>query len=134
MIFPGNLWTTIFYTCTKATDSTNYLTDAHYHGVHYIRSLMQSQVTTKYEIRGILKIEKAIDATEMRRGEGRCSGCHRTDKDGVQATERDNILHIYFLFLELFHMIFYLLLIQDANMTLFIPRLSEFHFYISNSV
>ena len=62
LIFPGNFRMTIFYTCVKATDSTDYLTDAHYRGVHYIRSLMQSRVTTKYEIRGILKIEKAIDA------------------------------------------------------------------------
>ena len=61
--FPGNFWTTIFYTRAKATDSTDYLTDAHYRGVHYIRSLMRSRVTTKYEIHGILKIEKAIDVT-----------------------------------------------------------------------
>ena len=55
----------IFYMREKATDSTKYLSDAHYCGVHYIRSLMWSRVTTKYEIHGILKIEKAIDATEM---------------------------------------------------------------------
>ena len=55
----------IFYMLKKATNSTNYLTDAHYCRVHYIRSLMWSQVTTKYEIHGILKIEKAIDVTEM---------------------------------------------------------------------
>ena len=73
----------MFYMLKKATDSTNYLTDVYYCGVHYIRSLMWSQVTIKYEICGILKIEKAIDATEMQRGEGRCSGCHRIDEDGV---------------------------------------------------
>ena len=56
----------IFYTLEKATDSTDYLTDAHYCRVHYIISLMWSQVTTKYEMCGILKIEKAIDATELR--------------------------------------------------------------------
>ena len=67
----------------KATDSTDYLTDAHYCGVHYIRSLMWSRVTTKYEICGILKIEKVIDATEMQWGEGGCSGCHQTDEDRV---------------------------------------------------
>ena len=61
--FPGNFWTTFFYTLEKATNSTDYLTDAHYHGVHYIRSLMWSWVTTKYEIRSILKIEKVIDVT-----------------------------------------------------------------------
>ena len=55
----------VFYMLEMATHSTNYLTDAHYHRVHYIRSLMWSQVTTKYEIHGILKIEKVIDATEM---------------------------------------------------------------------
>ena len=53
----------VFYTLEKATDSTDYLTDAHYCRVHYIRSLMRSQATTKYEIHSILKIEKAIDAT-----------------------------------------------------------------------
>ena len=52
----------IFYMLEKATDLTNYLTDVHYCGVHYIRSLIRSQATTKYEICGILKIEKAIDA------------------------------------------------------------------------
>ena len=60
--FPGSFWTTFFYMLEKVTDSTDYLTDAHYCGVHYIRSLMRSQVTTKYKIRGILKIEKVIDA------------------------------------------------------------------------
>ena len=54
----------IFYTLEKATELTDYLTDAHYRRVHYIRSLMWSQVTTKYEIHGILKIEKVIDAME----------------------------------------------------------------------
>ena len=73
----------IFYMLEKATDLTNYLTDAHYHGVHYIRSLMWSWVTTKYEICGILKIEKVIDATELQQGEGGCSGCYWTDEDGV---------------------------------------------------
>ena len=55
----------VFYMLGKATNSTNYLTDAYYCGVHYIRSLMWSQVTTKYEICSILKIEKAIDVMEM---------------------------------------------------------------------
>ena len=55
----------IFYMHVKATNLTNYLTDAHYHRVHYIRSLMWSRVTTKYKIHGMLKIEKAIDAMEM---------------------------------------------------------------------
>ena len=53
----------IFYMDVKAADLTNYLADGHYCRVHYIRSLMWSQVTTKYEIRSILKIEKAIDVT-----------------------------------------------------------------------
>ena len=55
----------IFYMLKKATDSTDYLTDAHYCGVHYIRFLMWSQVTTKYEICSIQKTEKAIDVREM---------------------------------------------------------------------
>ena len=55
----------IFYTLEKATDSTDYLTDAHYHRVHYIRSLMWSWVTTTYEIHNILKIEKVIDAVDV---------------------------------------------------------------------
>ena len=52
----------VLYTLEKTTDLTDYLTDVHYCRVHYIRSLMWSQVTIKYEICGILKIEKAIDA------------------------------------------------------------------------
>ena len=73
----------VLYTLEKATYLTDYLTDAHYHRVHYIRSLMWSWVTTKYEIHDILKIEKVIDATEMQQGEGGCSGCHQTDEDGL---------------------------------------------------
>ena len=52
----------VLYTLEKATDSINYLTDAYYCGVHHIRSLMWSWVTTKYKMCGILKIEKVIDA------------------------------------------------------------------------
>ena len=55
----------VLYTLKKATNSTDCLTDACYCRVHYIRSLMWSQVTTKYECHSILKIEKAIDATEL---------------------------------------------------------------------
>ena len=55
----------IFYMLKKATDSTDYLTDVHYCGVHYIRSLMWSWVTTKYKICGILKIENVIGAMEL---------------------------------------------------------------------
>ena len=66
----------IFCMLEKATDPTDYLADVYYCRVHYIRSLMWSWVTTKYEFCSILKIEKAIDATEMQRGEGGCSGGH----------------------------------------------------------
>ena len=52
----------VFYMLEKATNLTDYLTDVHYCGVHYIRSLMWSWVTTKYEFYGILKIERVIDA------------------------------------------------------------------------
>ena len=51
----------IFYMLEKATDLTDYPIDAYYCGAHHIRSLMCSWATTKYEFRGILKIE-AIDA------------------------------------------------------------------------
>ena len=53
----------VLYTLNKTTDLTDYLTDVHYCRVYYIRSLMWSQATTKYEICGILKIEKAVDVT-----------------------------------------------------------------------
>ena len=55
----------VFYMLEKATNLTDYLTDAYYCRVHYIRSLMWSQVTTKYKIHGKPKIEKVIDAMEM---------------------------------------------------------------------
>ena len=55
----------IFYTLEKATNLTDYLTDAYYCGAHYIISLMWSQATTKYKFHGILKIEEVIDVTEM---------------------------------------------------------------------
>ena len=73
----------VFYMLEKATNSTDYLNDVHYCGVHYIRALMWSQVTTKYEFCGILKIEEVIDVMKMRWGEGRCSGGHQADKDGL---------------------------------------------------
>ena len=123
----------IFYMLEKATSLTDYLTDVHYHGVHYIRFLMWSRVTTKYKICGILKIEKVIDVAEMQLGEGGCSGRYQADEDRVQAMEQDNILRISFLFLKLFLMVFHLLLIQDTNVTLFILKLSDL-FYISSSV
>ena len=47
----------VSYMLKKATDLTDYLTDAHYCRVHYIRSLMWSQATTKYVFCGILKIK-----------------------------------------------------------------------------
>ena len=55
----------VLYTLEKTTNLTDYLTNVHYCEVHYIRSLMWSWVTTKYEICGILKIENVIDAMEM---------------------------------------------------------------------
>ena len=58
----------------------------------------QTKITTKYEICGILKIEKAIDATEMQQGEGGCSGCHRADKDRVRLQNGT----IFFTFLSSF--------------------------------
>ena len=86
----------------KATNSTDYLTNAHYHGVHYIRSLMWSQVTTKYEIHGILKIEKAIDVMELR---WRCDGVKvdAVDVIGLMKTEyRLQNGTIFFTFLSFF--------------------------------
>ena len=53
----------VFYMLEKATDPTDYLTDVYYCRANYIRSLMWSQATTKYEFCGILKIEEAIDVT-----------------------------------------------------------------------
>ena len=71
----------VFYMLEKATDLTDYLADVYYCGANCIRSLMYSQATTKYEFCGILKIEEAIDVTEMQWGEDRCSGGHQADKD-----------------------------------------------------
>ena len=73
----------IFYMLKKATDLTDYLTDAHYCGAYYIRYLMWSWATTKYKFCDILKIEKVIDVMEKWQGEGRCSGGHQADKDGL---------------------------------------------------
>ena len=92
----------IFYTHVKATDSTDYLTDAHYHGVHYIRSLMWSRVTTKYKICGILKIEKAIDAMELQQ---RCDGVKVDAVDVMRLIKTECRLWnrtIFFTFLSFF--------------------------------
>ena len=53
----------VFYMLEKATNLTDYLTDAYYCRAHYIRSLMCSWASTKCEFCSILKIEE-IDATE----------------------------------------------------------------------
>ena len=89
--------TLVFYMLKKATDLTNYLTDAYYCGTHYIRSLMCSWASTKYKFCGILKIEEEIDVTEMQWGEGGCSGGHQADEDRLYGMEWDNIIHIFFL-------------------------------------
>ena len=92
----------IFYMCEKATDSTDYLTDVHYHGVHYIRSLMWSWITTKYEICGILKIEKAINVTEVR---WRCNRVKVDAVDVIRLMKTESRLQngtIFFTFLSFF--------------------------------
>ena len=70
----------VFYMLKKATNLTNYLADVYYCRAHYIRSLMWSQATTKYEFCGILKIEKVIDVTEL---QWRCN----MKADAVEVTE-----------------------------------------------
>ena len=91
----------IFYMLKKATDLTDYLTDAYYCRAHYIRSLMCSWATTKYKFHGILKIEEEIDAMES---QWRCNGVKAGAVEVIELTKTDcrlwnrTILFIFFSF------------------------------------
>ena len=114
----------VLYMLEKATNSTDYLTNVHYCRVLYIRSLMWSQATTKYKIHGILKIEKRWLMWQ------RCDGVKADAVEVIGLMKMDCRLWnrtIFFTFLSFFSWYFIYFSFRITNMTLSIPKLSDFH-------